>query len=379
MSPSARRIGLFSLITNAILVTFYLLYRNMRGARRTADIAGKLGTENRRDIIFPEHVPAQSRRALQTARLTDVVIPFPMRQEENLYANLDLWRKFPPCADAPHPQTKYNLKFYLSGQGDEDLEKRVLAEYGKLPFEAVRDCFDRVTVKSMGLSGASDSYLVGSRLQFEYMLSGALFLDDAAKKQMNVNDVLSPMGSQSSFLAPPWVSHVLYMEPDLRPVSRGWLWRLDETTRYPANEPFWIKGSSFRGSMHAITQPVTHNLMHINGNALYNVGSGDCYNFYAQHIRPALVRGRSIAGYDAEFFRIILQSYSSNDEISTSWMRAQKYLSKLVFTNTILNMWHSSWTQAKIAELSSNRALLVHGGHPGDLQARTDGVDQASV
>lgn len=144
----------------------------------------------------------------------------------------------------------------------------------------------------------------------------------------------------------------MYMEPDCVPVRKYWLDAIVDAVR-PPNEYFWMKGSSFRGSVSAIYQdPPIYTLLHINGNAIYNVGDGKLYSFYRQKVKPFLLRNGASEAYDSDIFKYLLWNKTN---------RAQDYLHLFPHTNLIQNMWHSNYSLSEIFS-PQNNTVLVHGG-----------------
>lgn len=302
------------------------------------------------------------------ARLTDVVMPLHSKQVETAKLNMRRWMDYAPCLNTL--KNPIRLTFYLSGFYNKKIEKDLMKEFEQLPLEFKR-CFVQGRVRFANLAPKEDTYLMGSRLQFERMI-GVLFNQDLD-----------------------WtVSHVLYMEPDCIPIRQDWLVKLDEACRWP-NEPFWIKGSIFRGEEVAIVNKKPYNMIHINGNALYNLDkfltdsklglnpddgktyiaesyedgekledeeinnqysdenlNGFAY-FYTKLVRPYILKFYWEAAYDTDIAKYLL-------DVRNYWWSRQ-ISSKFQFTGLIMNMYHTQWDLEKIL-LENPSAVLVHGG-----------------
>lgn len=275
------------------------------------------------------HLGTSERKILQKSRLTHVVIPFHPRQESRLIKNIDSWSRYLPCdaqgGSRESAEKSVDLIFFVSTKEEESLEQRLLDHFAQLP-EHVRACFRAVAVRGGGLEGDQNNYLTGSRLQFEFMLDGGLGLADP--------------------------SYVLYMEPDLLPIRPKWLDALDELCRYP-NDPFWIKGSTFRGSLSVMRTRIIYNLFHINGNAIYNLGDKGFRTFYHHMVRPYIKALYPDQSYDTDIFKFLLATSNYN--------YARLHAHQFQFTDSIRNMWHTNFTLESVRS-ESDIVMMVHGG-----------------
>ena len=103
-------------------------------------------------------------------------------------------------------------------------------------------------------------------------------------------------------------TYAFYMEPDVRPISNGWLNRLVFEVSWP-EAPFWVKGSIYRGTPSNVDgSSYTPNLYHLNGNAIYDMG-GALSEFYFQKVRPYVeqAHGQSVNAYDTDFSEYLMQ------------------------------------------------------------------------
>ncbi len=255
-------------------------------------------------------------------------MPFHPRQVDSAVENMKTWAQFLPC-QAPR---NISFIFYLAKKESAAISDHLLQQFNELPLTA-RCCFQSVSVVYEQELEAHDSYLLGSRLMFEKMISGELDYGDKAP------------------------SFVFYMEPDCKPVQNDWLEAIIDAVR-PPNEYFWMKGSSFRGSASSIHQnPPIYTLLHINGNAIYNVGDGKLFIFYSLKVRPFLLNHNASEAYDTDIFKCLLWDYKQ---------RVQDYLHLFVHTNKIQNKWHSNFSRKELFGGPFNNTVLVHGGKMTD-------------
>lgn len=272
-------------------------------------------------LFFFSSISKSERERAQ--ELTHIVMPFHPRQLNAALENMRNWISFTPCQS----QRNVSLIFYLAKSDTASASAELLNQFTTLPLE-VKKCFAYVNVTHETELEVGDSYLSGSRVMFEKMVSGKMFY------------------------GPKRPSFVMYMEPDCVPVQKYWLDALIDAVK-PPNEYFWMKGSSFRGSLGAVHKnPPAYTLLHINGNAVYNVGDGELYSFYRQKVRPFLLKHKASEAYDTNFFKYLLWNPEN---------RPSDYLHLFAYTNVIQNMWHSAYTPDEIFD-SRNTTYLVHGG-----------------
>lgn len=148
-------------------------------------------------------------------------------------------------------------------------------------------------------------------------------------------------------------SYVMYMEPDCLPIRPNWLMILDSLTRWP-NQPFWIKGSIFRGQVPNVYR-IIYNLLHINGNAIYNLGDPAFRHFYFDQVRPYIVKFYNEGAYDTDVFKYLLDLGNYNFARQTAHM--------FQFTDAIQNHWHSNYSISELKAMSE-MVVMIHGGTP---------------
>lgn len=294
-------------------------------------------------MAVPPKRPFGYEESAKRTRLTHLVMPFHHRQEEQAIRNLEMWRLFPPCPGPEFdesPDSHYfrrshgsvplgrniTLVFFLNCDRDPGLEDRLLSTFAVLPAD-VRACFTANPIVRFGkLTEEQDTYLSGSRNMFEKMLNGHIGLVEP--------------------------SYVLYMEPDCLPIRKHWLMLLDGQTRFPT-APFWMKGSAFRGNHTAFKSPNLMKWIHLNGNAIYNMGDPAFRHFYFDHVRPFIFNAQIQGAYDTDIFMYLMEpKYFSI---------ARSVIHMFQHTDSIQNYWHSNYTVSKLTEFSPT-VVLVHGG-----------------
>jgi hypothetical protein len=193
---------------------------------------------------------------------------------------------------------------------------------------SVKQCFSEARVRYADLKAEEDTYLAGSRNMFERMMNSLIGITEA--------------------------QYAFYMEPDCRPVRPYWLSVVDSLCRWP-NSKFWMKGSIFRGSMKAITQPLAHNLFHINGNAIYNLADQGFRDFYFKRVVPYVRANGRQGAYDTDTFIYLLDQkfYELNKDIAHLFQ----------FSDFMQNHWHADYSISGTRE-GSDVTVLVHGGYP---------------
>lgn len=289
-----------------------------------------------------DNVPKVSRR------LSDVVMVLIPRQVDAVIDVMDKWTRFPPCESSlvssdinkigrssdllrtnHYPETplgrNINLTFVLSGSSDKfdckSCKDRLFKKYASLPL-SIRSCFSSVSYKYLSLKPENDTYLRGSLAMFTAILRNEIGLYNP--------------------------EYVLQMEADVSPIRSNWLEALDAVTREP-NESAWIIGSSYRSG--AIRKEY-RSMIHMNGNAIYNVGEEDFRLFFDNTLLPWM---RKNFNHDRPYdtFMALYLIYNNDDEIVSLIM------SKLRFTDVLHNCPHRPLRASQI-RTSFPGAFLVH-------------------
>lgn len=156
-------------------------------------------------------------------------------------------------------------------------------------------------------------------------------------------------------------SHIMIMETDCVPLRVGWLDSLRELCE--ASEDFWIAGTAYDGT------GIVKAFFHINGNAIYNVGSSDFIDFIKdnmlRHFYKKALNAEFIS-YDVILYDLFIPVFRGDDnlELHVLWKNALK---NFKFTKLIMNKsldqdkgLLKSQGLVRMAE-SSPEAVLLHG------------------
>lgn len=278
------------------------------------------------DKLFIEKIRDFKPLSSSEGRLTHVVMPYHPRQERMVFDNLSSWSNHLPCYPVD-PNANFDigkdieLVLFPACAPDKSMETRLRIFYDSLPKEVTK-CFQRMTIRFADLGPWNDNYLSGTRLMFEQLFEI------------------------------PHSHYIFYMEPDVRPVRNYWLQHIDAHTR---GEPFWVKGSIFRGDLAQAFHSSFYlpNLIHISGNAIYNASSPELRSFYHEIVRPFIVNYRNTGAYDTDFTIALL-------EVSL-WPVMREYVGMFKLDDFLANWWHSDWCKEDVIA-SSEDTVLVHGG-----------------
>ncbi len=271
---------------------------------------------------------------IKQTKLSDInlkiVIPFHINQLDIVLENVKKWNIFKPCENNNLTLTINNsieIIFYIGYLFESNLNNKLI----KLPNDQI-ECFSKISkVLYKYKSSNEDKHVIGSRLMFESML-------------LKTSDYFK----NSSF--------IFYMEPDVRPIKSNWL---NAILMEISNGNFWCKGSIFRGDLNKFRKndPYIPNYLHINGNAIYNIGNIEFISFYFDILRPYIVKknGDSINAYDTDIFEFLMDK--NNYEIT------RNILHQFHFTDLIQNYWKTEYKINEIA-LKYKFTYFVHGGIP---------------
>jgi hypothetical protein len=260
-----------------------------------------------------------------------IVMPFHLTQLEILLENIKKWEIFKLCYF--ENDKSIELIFYIG------YFKSNLTSLNYLPKKI--KCFSKIsTVLYKYKSLNEDKHVVGSRLMFESML-------------LKTND----------YFKNAWF--IFYMEPDARPIKSNWL---DAISNEIGNGNFWCKGSVFRGDLSTFEtnsnifsklfeNTYIPNYLHINGNAIYNIGDSEFILFYFNLLRPYIVKknGFSLTAYDTDFFEYLIDK--------NNYETTRNIFHKFHFTDLIQNYWHTEFKINEVA-LKYKYTYFVHGGKP---------------
>lgn len=342
-----------SLIASLVINAAWLGVRIYRHANVRMDESfpsEKSMLEVQRQKIFAEKIssPVGTVRDRYTAKqkyahLSHLVIPFAKKQLGRVLERIDEWNDtVPPCSKEWQKQrSRPALTLYLDCSRSIGLEEKVRKALSKSTLE----CFREVTFAYAKLRAHESGYLDGSLKMFELMLDHKI-------------------GMKSP-------SYIFYMEPDCIPIRPGWLEAVERAVRFP-NPHFWVRGSLFTGEPSAILMNDLENLLHINGNAWYNLGDPDFAWWYFNQVKPFFrVYGQSLA-FDLDTFAYLLQR--------DNWIRDRgkdlkagsgtkrvlhnrHYAHFFQYSRTIRNMWRTTYNITEVMK-EHPETYLLHGGTP---------------
>lgn len=265
-------------------------------------------------------------------QLTHVVVPFhySIKQLSRLERQADLWTRFPPCLEKGKlgsSITNVTLVWYLFTNPNKaqfaKLHQIYLKHYRK--FES---CFQGFQIVSAGLGDAEDNPDMSSRRMFEKLL------DNSIKLHMP--------------------DYVLNIEPDVFPIKSNWL-QLVQTMLNPPTRNYWVIGSTYLGNSPFFKETKwACVLYHINGNAIYDIGSGNLKRFYFQRIRPFMQRMMpGPSPYDVDMKRFLMAEANSG---VTRLVR-----SRFLYSDFIANWWRReiSWNDI---HLLLPHTIFIHSG-----------------
>lgn len=247
------------LLTLVALLLYVLPWKVHLSARTMPEFKWRLCRSFPGAPKFPGKPPQCSRNAAgdlvceYTPTDIAIVVPLVPKQIDLLERGLKLWNHpdFFPCAEDGNFRDHIDLVFQitLSFDADPQLKARISQALG---MGKATQCFRNVRFLSMNLDKAQDQYDMNL---FSPGPSTMFHLLPAMEEEMvNV------------------YTHFFLMEPDVRPLRRGWA---DEVMLQVITEPveFWQKGS--------VGYYDVHEDHHINGNALYRLGDHD-FNCFLQ-------------------------------------------------------------------------------------------------
>lgn len=266
-------------------------------------------------------------RQYERKRLTHVVVPFHYspNQVDRLAKQSDLWRRFPPCTT--ESGLDVSLVWYLFADPTSEQSDTLNHIYNK-HYRQFSHCFASFHIKSAGLGAAEDNPSMSSRRMFEKLLDNSIQLDSP--------DI------------------VLNIEPDVFPVKANWLGRVQRMLDPPTRR-YWVVGSAYLGGeefFEATNWACV--LYHINGNALYDIGSGGLRRFYFERVRPFMDKVMpGPSPYDVDMKRYLFKREHAKV--------ARQVRSKFLYSDFIANWWRRRITWHHIHHQLPD-AIFIHSG-----------------
>jgi hypothetical protein len=264
-------------------------------------------------------------------KLTNLIIPFHIKQLSIVKENIIKWGKYLPCLTTSNQTQLPKITFFVSFSNEKSFPTHL--KNTLLDLKDYFTCFsnkDNIDIVLYKMENKNDKHLLGARLMFEYLL---------AKRDVLFRNV----------------KYIFYMEPDTRPIRSNWLMAIEKEI---GETNFWIKGSYYLGSPEFIDINKIFLRFHINGNAIYNIGDEEFSNFYFNNLRPYIQRHNdSFYAYDVDFFEYIFDK--------DNYRKVQNIIHNFVTTEVILNLWHNKYNVTEVRKQYKN-SYLVHGGFAKD-------------
>lgn len=307
---------------------------------------------------------SQAVRAATRSQLTHVFVPFAHPQWELIGTNvLQRWTEFRPCRPTEmQPQTdKPSLVLVLASCREDlraDIRNRsalALAEWGD-----VARCWHDVALWTLNLTEQEDTYLSASRLVFERLLLHAQLRDRSHHPEIEITSLSSSLTGKTGPLdgGTRPVDYAMYLEPDVLAVRDRWLAIMSREVRHAQ---YWVSGSINRGLAPHTLRPGY--LYHINGNALYQMGSREFAAYYFDRVVPwTSAKFGALFAYDAA-----MGEYNY-DAANYDTFRSMAH--KFVFTDLIRNVYGLSWAAGDRIPHGTGtleeRTVFIHGGRFGN-------------
>ncbi|OIR58737.1 MAG: uncharacterized protein A8A55_0465 [Amphiamblys sp. WSBS2006] len=278
-----------------------------------------------------QNIPEEGERQ----ELSHIVIPFHWKDVGEVEKTIRSWGETRPCFPgdgAPRP----SVLFYSSDDirrtdRIEDMEGRINAAVSALPV-SVLGCFCGFEIRHANLTQRHEIYYEGKRLMLEKLIKG--------KTESSVP-----------------FRYVFYMDTATVAIRGGWIAALSEKIKHP-NEPFWMKGSSYRGSDKNVMLMKETALQKMNGNAIYNLSAEDGFKaFFERMLKPYVLRREQSnrRDFDSDFYDFL----HDLEQLK----KTRKIMHKFVYTELIQDHSRSSYRVGNMLE-KYPETYFVHGGYP---------------
>jgi hypothetical protein len=281
--------------------------------------------------------------------LSAVVCPLTPRELPAALSNLAFWdTEMAPLTDGEEAgQPRPKLIFSFNGAPDKTLSRPLIEAFDRC--EVVKRSFASIEVRFCRLPPEKDVYLRDGEV------ADAPFGNKAGPNWLFF-ETMRALKEEAEF--------VFLMETDCQPVIPGWIRKIQRAC--DLNEDAWIIGSHYCG-----VSPLHWSVArHINGNALYNVGDPEFWDFLEDHFWPWLndyaVKCMPNLAYDCGW-----ETYLNRVEMeyagSYEWVRARDVLQRFRLSNFVVNIGGAGeqageyvWTRADILKRFPG-AAVVHG------------------
>lgn len=244
---------------------------------------------------------------INSYKLSHVIIPFHIKQIDQVIANIDKWSKYKPCLKIDRSNRNHmpKLLFYIGYSNNQTDLNDIKLKMRNLM--ANFECFsngNRIDLMEVKINPEQDTHLLGSALMFENMLT--------KRHRLLTN-----------------ASYIFYMEPDTKPVRSDWLNAIEREIGF---NDFWIRGCAYLPGFDIKSINDTKGLKyvyHMNGNAIYNIGDGEFIRFYFESVKPFV---NSL--FDNYPFDLYLITYLLDER---NWKTSMRVLHKFLYTQVIIN------------------------------------------
>ncbi len=298
------------------------------------------GSELERRKIFPLKT---LKEAIHAPDLGAVVVPTHKGEKDQILASLALWDK-PPCRPfVVPPDCPPKLVIVFNNSSGKEIAAEIETAFqGSKTLETM---FSGIEFRYLDLSGEKDSYIRDYKVG-----SGEHGYKSGPNHQFfETMRLVSDCGP-----------YIYLMETDCAPLGPNWLGHLSEAVS--GAEPFWIKGSAYRGD----TSLSPRFARHLNGSAIYAVGDPSFQSFISEHWEPALLamvatEDRRLA-YDCGLETLFTASEPTPN--STGWRLWQETAHKFRYTGLLQNRSAAVDLDADPSELAEtgaqNGCVVLH-------------------
>lgn len=254
------------------------------------------------------------------------------------------WRRHPPCLMGSYPSSWTHAQVTLSMLLPRSPTPS-FAEHLKELFEAlpvtIKACFHSFEIRHAGLTKTSPPSVEGVEAKAAKdgdvppSNNSTLPLNQTLIQEIHTSRALfsSLLSNRIKLEAP---NHALYLSPDCVPIQPNWLNLVDYQAR-PPNEPYWMRGSSFRGQRAEWVRNLP-SFAHISRYAIYNLASPHFRDWYLSRVAPYL-EDADIPQYDFGRWEMDIFHYLADLDVSQDF----KYVSsRFRYTNVIVNAWNTT-------------------------------------
>ncbi len=319
----------------------------------------RIVNSNKESVLYSRAIlPFQELQDFLPGRkLSSLVIPATIAEIDLIEENFKLW-DLPYLLPSIYPEltTKPDLILIFSSYNNDYITQRVLDAFKNTSF--VKDCFACISIQYLCLAEELDYY----ERDYSKTVNGLGFKSGPNEMFFRI---INSFTSSSGF--------ILYMESDCIPLRQGWLDAIRELAENDYES--WVIGSYYQG----ISTLSYHFKYHLNGNALYKVGSIDFLHFvnsvWKERLDQVLQSNDPTLAYDclpSLLFSEARPDVSDNYE----WKLFQKYASRFRATALIRNI--SAVADNNIAAevclqsilVDSSSTVIVHGKIFRDVASR---------